>query len=491
MKRFAVVGLVVVCLAPCVRAAEPLEFHVTFSPTVSTTPFTGRVYVMLTRGRLAAEPPGSLSWNNPDPTYAIDVKNWQPGETRIVGRDALGHPTPLAKLAPGNYTVWAVMDFNLGDRHFSTAEGNGYSAGKGYQLDPDTSGPVKLVIDQVYHARPPTDTDRVKYVSIESKLLTAFHGRPTMMRASVSLPASFNANDPTKRFPVIYSIPGFGGGARGSPNSTDVAGVEMLYVGLDPNCRWGHHVFADSDNNGPVGRALIEELIPHIESKYHAIGTPATRYVTGHSSGGWSSLWLQVRYPDHFGGVWSTSPDPIDFRDFQRINIYRPGENMFYEADGKTLRPLSRGQGGRGGILYKSFSDMEVVEGHGDQLMSFEAVFGPRGANGRPRDLWDKVTGRIDPEVAKAWERYDIRLLLEREWPTIGPKLKGKLNIVTGSLDTYYLEGAVVLVKESLAKLGSDAVVEILPGRNHGNTRDAAKIAREMAAAFKKQSEGK
>jgi hypothetical protein len=118
-------------------------------------------------------------------------------------------------------------------------------------------------------------------------------------------------------------------------------------------------------------------------------------------------------------------------------------------------------------------------------------VFGPRGANGRPRDLWDKVTGRIDLEVAQAWERYDIRLLIERNWPTLGPKLKGKLNIVTGSLDTYYLEGAVVLVKESLTKLGSDAVVEILPGRNHGNTRDAAKIAREMAAAYKKQAEGK
>ena len=54
--------------------------------------------------------------------------------------------------------------------------------------------------------------------------------------------------------------------------------------------------------------ALIAELVPHIEKEYRAIGTPAARFVTGHSSGGWSSLWLQISYPDYFGGTWSSSP---------------------------------------------------------------------------------------------------------------------------------------------------------------------------------------
>jgi putative CocE/NonD family hydrolase len=43
----------------------------------------------------------------------------------------------------------------------------------------------------------------------------------------------------------------------------------------------------------------------------------------------------------------------------------------------------------------------------------------------------------------------------------------------------------VALLKESLARLGSDAVVEIVPGRNHGSLLDSAmrlRIAREMAA---------
>jgi hypothetical protein len=129
---------------------------------------------------------------------------------------------------------------------------------------------------------------------------------------------------------------------------------------------------------------------------------------------------------------------------------------------------------------------MDDVIGWGGQLGSFEAVFSPLGPDGRPRKLWDRSTGRIDPEVARAWESYDIRLVLERNWPTLGPKLKGKIHVVVGGLDTFYLEGAVKLLKESLAKLDAGAVVEIIPDKDHGSVMSAAlakRFDREMKAA--------
>ena len=61
-----------------------------------------------------------------------------------------------------------------------------------------------------------------------------------------------------------------------------------------------------------------------------------------------------------------------------------------------------------------------------------------RDEAGKPRPLARR--GRIDPKVADAWHKYDIRLLLEKNWPELGPKLKGKLHITTGELDTFYLE---------------------------------------------------
>src|SRR5262249_37747890 len=154
-----------------------------------------------------------------------------------------------------------------------------------------------------------------------------------------------------------------------------------------PDCRTGHHVFADSDNNGPYGKALTEELIPHIEQTFRALGKPSARLLTGHSSGGWSSLWLQMTHPDFFGGVWSTPPDPVDFRDFQRVNIYQDA-NIFTDADGQP-RPLAR-RNGKVIMHYQPFSDMEVVMGRGGQLQSFEAVFSPRGADSKPKPLWDR-----------------------------------------------------------------------------------------------------
>jgi pimeloyl-ACP methyl ester carboxylesterase len=207
----------------------------------------------------------------------------------------------------------------------------------------------------------------------------------------------------------------------------------------------------------------------------------------GHSSGGWSSLWLQVTYPDHFNGVWSTSPDPVDFRDFQRIDLTRPGVNMFTDDDGKP-RPLAR-LNGEAALYYKAFSDMESVMSHGGQLASFEAVFSARGADGKPKRLWDRATGAVDADVARSWEKYDIRRTLERDWKMLGPKLSGKLHVYTGADDTFYLEGAVKLLQESLKKLDSDAVVEIVPGRDHGTLLDKVmreRINRGMAETFRR-----
>ncbi len=486
-------GLAVVLLTLVVPRlhAAPLRFQVTFDRAVSAEPFTGRVYVLLTR-QAVNNLPGGLNWFRPEPVFARDVQGWRPGDPLDLGGDALAFPEPLAKLAKDTYTVFAVMDFNRGSsRHFTTADGNGYSKGVRLALDPATSGPLRLHINQVYQEPGFQETDRVKLVEIESRLLTKFHGRPTRLRAGVVLPKSFAA-ELGRRYPVVYEIPGFGGNHRMalfsvSRNPTDVAGVEMLYVVLDPDCRWGHHVFADSDNNGPCGQAMIEELIPEIEKRFRALAVPGARFVTGHSSGGWSSLWLQVAYPDFFGGVWSTAPDPVDFRDFQMVNLYQPGVNLFTDDQGR-LRPLARRQG-KPILYYKPFSDMETIMGHGGQLGSFEAVFSPRGPDGRPRPLWDRKTGAVDPVTAKSWERYDIRLVLERNWKTLGPKLAGKLFLYMGAEDTFYLDGATRLLKESLARLGSDAVVEIFPGRDHGNLRDQAlrqRIEKEIAAQFRK-----
>jgi S-formylglutathione hydrolase FrmB len=467
----------------------PLTFELTFDRSACEKPFTGRVYVFLSKNDTQSLPSGP-NWFKPEPCFAIDMKDWRPGQTAVLDDRAIGYPYSLSKLPKETYTVQAVMDIDAGARSCSAAEGNIHSKPLRRLLDPAEGGVVTVRLDQVHHVRPFRETERVKLVDIESKLLSSFHGRPVHLRAGVVLPPSYSVK-PMARYPVVYEVPGFGGthfGAfmRAEGKATNLDGLDVLHVVLDPDCRLGHHVFADSDNNGPCGQALIQELIPAIEERFRAIRSLRARVVTGHSSGGWSSFWLQVTYPDAFGGVWSTSPDPVDFHDFQRIDLYRPGVNMFTDEAGQP-RPIAR-RGSKPVLWYRGFSDMEEVMGHGGQLASFEAVFSPRGPDGKPRRLWDRKTGAVDAAVARTWERYDIRLVLQRNWKTLAPKLAGKLHVYTGGEDTFYLEGAVARLKESLAKLGSDAVIEIVPGRNHGTILDKAmreRIAREMAACLR------
>src|SRR5262249_35224600 len=134
-------------------------------------------------------------------------------------------------------------------------------------------------------------------------------------------------------------------------------------------------------------------------------------------------------------------------------------------------------------LYYKPFSDMEAVSGHGGQLAAFEAVFSGRGPDGQPVRLWDRKTGAIDPSVARSWEKYDIRLVVERNWKTLGAWLAGKVHVYMGEKDTFYLDGAAVLFKEAMKRVGSDAVVEVFAGKDHSTLMDKAmraRIAREM-----------
>jgi len=479
--------LIAVILATPIFAADSVEFKLNLDEKVLDKPFTGRVFVFLTKNP-APRLVSGLNWFNPEPTLAEDVKAWKPGTAITLGAKSLGYPIPLKDLKPGKWYAQAVIDRDLGGLSFSASPGNIYSKPIAFTHEPDAGLTVNLVLDQVFQPTPFKETEQVKYIELESHRLTKFHGKAMKMRAGVILPPSF-AGDSKRKYPVVYEIMGFGGDHNFAPiiaqrKPWDLNGTEAIWVVLDANCRLGHHVFADSANNGPVGTALVEEFIPHIEKTFRGVGKGSQRLVTGHSSGGWSSLWLQVAYPESFAGCWSTSPDPVDFRDFQRVNIYEPKVNLFKDADG-VLRDLSRGDRGRT-LEYQAFSDMEVLMGRGGQLGSFEAVFSPKDKNGQPRKLWDRTTGTIDPVTAKSWEPYDIRRKLEAEWDKLGPKVRGKLHVYMGDIDTFYLDGAARLLKKSLDAKDYKDAVEMFPKKTHAlvDAEFRKRMNREMAASL-------
>jgi len=457
------------------QTKRPLRFRVALSPTLSSSAVSGRLLVFMTK---STEPMDVIapSLFELDKVWvaAKEIHNLTPGKSIEFDPDTLSSPAPFSTAPNGDYQVMAVLDENHSFAYSDMGPGDLRSsvvAARG--LQPADSDSIELVLSKrVEDEHPIVDTDSIKLVTFQSPLLSAFWGRPIMMRAGVVLPPSYATAK--NHYPTVFRIHGFGGshrnawtaGAMLQKKMADGSLPEMIHVYLDGTCPWGHHEFADSANNGPWGQALTKEFIPYLESKFRMDATANGRFLTGHSSGGWSTLWLQVTYPDMFGGTWSTSPDPVDFRSFSGIDLTKPGDN-FYEDKTKKPRNIFRFQGHD----IFSWSDYvrysRVIGEYGGQVESFEAVFSPRGDDGRPMSLFDRETGAIDPFVQKAWERYDIARLLRTNWKTLGPKLQGKIHLVVGTADNFHLEQAVYLLRDTLKELGSDATFEFVEGRDH------------------------
>jgi len=455
-----------------------LKFRIKLGDAVAQTPVGGRLLVFMTTSKeerkvLGIEFIAGDTW-----VSAMEVESIGPGQALEFDPDVKAYPKPFSRAPAGDYQIMALLDPDHSYPYGGQDEGDLYSAVvKVNGLNPARTAPVDLVIDQRAQSRIKTnDTDSIKLGEFESPALSRFWGRPIKMQAGVVLPPSF-AKAPGKTYPTVYHVHGFGGdqtsawrqGARLIKAMADGKQMEMVHVFLNAHCPTGHHEFADSINNGPWGQALTQEFIPYLERRFRLIPKAYARFLTGHSSGGWSTLWLQVTYPDYFGGTWSTSPDPADLHSFTGIDV-TPGskDNAYKTADGKT-RNLIR-MNGREISSIEEFAKLEEVLGdYGGQLASFEWVWSPKGEDGRPLKMFNRETGEINPAIQRAWQKYDIRLILDQNWARLGPKLKGKVNVICGTDDTFHLEEAVKLLCAFFKQKGSDAVCELVPGRDHMN----------------------
>ncbi|MGN6270618.1 MAG: alpha/beta hydrolase [Sphingomonas sp.] len=480
-------------LALCAALPAAAQQHETIPVTLGAAlnaPQSGRIIVFATRLDPGAKLPDEVDTSpfRPTGTAIAARETWSlaPGQTATIDGDSDAFPSAWSKLPPGSYAIQAVLDRDHNYNYRGRGEGDVVSK----VVEATLPGPIPpLTLDDVVSATspeaalsrlPPADQAvlranlaKAKPVDFVSPALTAFWEQPTHIRGWVALPPGYGEKG--KTFPTVYSTGGFGStlmSAQG--NAANMIGMmakgeapPMIWVYLDESSPRGTHEFADSVNNGPWGQALTTEFIPWIEKHYAMDARPSSRFLTGHSSGGWATLWLQVRYPKVFGGSWPTSPDPSDFHDFTNIDIYAPGANAYHDAAGKPY-PLVRDHGTLIATL-EQFAQMERVLGpYGGQFASFEWVFSPKGPDGRPMPLFDRATGAIDPEVAAYWrDHYDIAERVRRDWKTIGPDLDDKGHLIVGTADTFYLDGAAHLLKQAFDSVGAHEDVTFLPNKTH------------------------
>jgi hypothetical protein len=315
-------------------------------------------------------------------------------------------------------------------------------------------------------------------VRITSKLASAFWGHPMPLGAVVLLPKGY-AENTTKRYPVVYTIghfserPPFGFTFDGcdKPETAEAKAARLARTAREPGCElqqawttgkvpemiavfiqhttpyYDDSYVLNSENNGPYGDAITQELIPEIDRRFRTIASPYARVLTGGSTGGWDVLALQIHYPNVFGGAWGLYPDQLDFRNYQLGNVYADS-NAYVRTNGSWLPrevPSSRTPEGLTTMTVREENQAELViasKGRsGGQWDGWQAAWAPVGTDGYPKPLWDKRTGRIDKTVAESMRAkgYDLRDYVERNWKTLGPQLVGKLHIAVGDMDNYFL----------------------------------------------------
>ena len=492
--------------------SSKLKFEISFSSEVHSEPITGRVYVMISKNE-RREP--RFQVGRGVPFFGKDIKDLKPEEGVIIDKDVFGYPLESIKdIPPGEYyiqgfvniytefkrsdgyTIWMHNDQWEGQR-WNISPGNIYSEVKKITIDPSAGKTIKIICkDVIPPVIIPPDTKWVKRIKFQSKILTEFWGQPIFLGAVILLPEGYDSS-PDMYYPVNYvqghfslRVPyGFSSEEPGKNNPwlkrshdffkywTSDACPRMIAVTFQHPCPYYDDSYAvNSENVGPYGDAIIEELIPYLEEHFRIIGRPYARVLSGGSTGGWESFALQVFHPDFFGGTWSLCPDPLDFKYFQCIDIYKD-KNAFFKESGWIRVPTAsdRSPDGIVRLTSKQRNHMELVMGtrnrSGNQIDIFEAVFGPVGPDGYVKPLFNKKTGEIDSSVAVYWkEHFDLRYYLEKNWSWLGPKLVGKLHVYVGDMDTFYLNNAVRLLENFLEKTKDpyyEGVVEYGDGKPH------------------------
>jgi len=488
---FLLIVLSAVASAQISTGCQHLCFRVTLSSELGNEAAEGRLIILLSNQR---EPAKVLEPEFGDHDYkvriaAAEVSHLVPGSSVEVDPDVLAYPEPLSRTIAGDYQVMAVLDVNHHYAYNNLESGDLRSAVISLKhFDPASPQVIDLTLNERFHDQPSKLSASMAQLDFVSPSLSDFSGRPVHIRGIIVLPPGY-AKNKAHRYPTVYWSHGFTGpfhyiqlmAANYSKGMSEGKLPEMIYVMLDQECPGGTHEFADSANNGPWGKALTKELIPYLEHKYRMDSKPSGRLLTGHSSGGWAALWLQVTYPTLFGGTWPTAPDPADFRNFTGPNLLKD-KNFYHKPDG-TKWMLVRSNG-KDVFSLEEASRMERVLGdYGGQISSFEWVFSPRGPDGRPQQLFDRDTGDIHPEIAQAWEKYDIATILRTQAAKLRPLLQDKIHLSVGTADTFHLDEAALLLEEDLKELGIHAQINFLPGKDHADLYEGGlreQIAKEM-----------
>ncbi len=132
----------------------------------------------------------------------------------------------------------------------------------------------------------------------------------------IYLPPGYD-REPTRRYPVVYTLHGFGLHAQQWVGFANVSGLEkavaagtakeMILVSPDAFSLHNGSFYSNSRTTGDWETFIAVELVNYIDAHYRTIPDRASRGLAGHSMGGYGTLRIAMKHPEVFSSLFAMS----------------------------------------------------------------------------------------------------------------------------------------------------------------------------------------
>ncbi len=419
-------------------------FSITFSDSLYTDNVSGKLILLISPDTSQSLIYGVIG-DVPHPVFTYDIKNWDTNDILEIDNFDNSWTQSFNELK-GTFAARLIFDYDTIYRSSFVTKDNGYSAKKIIHLNNDSVNNIEFNISKKFKGWEFNATNNIREIRMKSEKLSQFWGFDMYIEAAAVLPDSYyeSAN---RSYPLVFVFPGFGshhasityGDGQINRYGMNKVGEKKIFIFCNGEFRNGYHHFADSENNGPWGKAFIQEFIPYIEHQFRVQTTSNSRFLMGQSSGAWTSAWLIVNYPEFFSAAFIASPDPLDFRALAH-NIYSSESNFYYPKTPDSLQ-IEKGNND------KQWAILEDVLDEYGQIRTWESTYSPKGKNGKPINLFDRQTGKINQAISDYWKNYDINIRLKSIPEYYRKNLQNKLYFFVSEDDPYNLQKSIHMLE--------------------------------------------
>lgn len=236
--------------------------------------------------------------------------------------------------------------------------------------------------------------------------------------------------------------------AAGTPGS--------VVVFVDAWTSVGGSQYLDSPLTGRYQTYVAHDVVRWVESHYRVIVSPASRAISGHSSGGFGALNLAINRPDLFSVAVAHSPD-----------------TTVESAALSTLLPALRVLNSRfdGSVdsffhAHESVASMDELDlAVLDQVMLATCYERLAAGSENPRLLFDPASGRLQSGVLEAWRQLDLLSQFGARRSSAGQLTSIYLDV--GDCDEFYSDLGCQSTTAAALALGFPAQLITFAGGHH------------------------